>query len=234
MKQCASFTKAVVAAAIALCVKDGKFPWNTPVKDILPDFHTRSEVLHEHMTLVDCLSHRAGMQSSLYWHGSMNNVLISKENSMNFINDLKRVKPFRKELRLENLGSGTHVYFDDGENLAKTYEALDDASVAEVVPMLSRENCDTSMSESPLKQVSFLFSRKIAMNAVSLHETSYAIGWARVQTPGPMGAIGLNADLLHPKPTAEVARGHASHLMLYHQGMMPGNLAAVNLVPSTQ
>lgn len=118
--------------------------------------------------------------------------------------------------------------------MAKTYEALDDASVAEVVPMLSGENRDTSMPESPLKQVSFLFSRKIAMNAVSLHETSYAIGWARVQTPGPMGAIGLNADLLHPKPTPEVARGHASHLILYHQGMMPGNLAAVNLVPSTQ
>lgn len=34
----------------------------------------------------------------------MDNVLISKENSMNFINDLKRVKSFRKEYLYNNLG----------------------------------------------------------------------------------------------------------------------------------
>lgn len=49
-----------------------------------------------------------------------------------------------------------------------------------------------------------------------------------------MGATGLNPDLLLPKPVPEVARGHASHWILCHQGMMSGNLAAVNLVPSTQ
>ena len=52
---CASLTKAIVSAAIGLCVEDGKFTWDTPVKDILPDFHTRSEILHYHMTPVDCL-----------------------------------------------------------------------------------------------------------------------------------------------------------------------------------
>lgn len=296
---CASLTKAVISAAIGLCVEDGRFTWDTPVKDILPDFYTRSEILHHHMTPVDCLSHRSGMQSSLYWLGSMNNVLISKENSMNFINDLKQVKPFRNEYLYNNLGyeiaahilekatgepwerimhsriyqplgmtrTGTHAYFDDGDNVAKTYEALDDASVAEVVPMLSGDNtvggprsamrsciCDlvklyttflesaahqfenrvTSTPNSPLKQVPFLLSPKIAMNQISLHETSYALGWARVQTPGPMGAIGLNPDLLSPKPAPNITRGHASHLILYHQGSMPGNLAAINLVPSTK
>ncbi|KAL8904629.1 MAG: hypothetical protein Q9207_003150 [Kuettlingeria erythrocarpa] len=296
---CASLTKAVVAAAVGLCVEDGKFTWDTLVKDILPDFHTRSEVLHHHMTTVDCLSHRAGMQSSLYWLGSMNNVLISKEKSMDFINDLKQIKPFRNEYLYNNLGyeiashileratgkpwdwilhsriyqplgmtrTGTHAYFDTGDNVAKTYEALDDSSITEVVPMLSGDNTVggpgsamrscirdlvklyttflesaayqfehrvTSSPNSPLKQVPFLFSPKVAMNRVSLRETSYALGWARVQTPGPMGAIGLNPDLLAPKPAPEVARGHESHLILYHQGSMPGNLAAVNLVPSTK
>ncbi|KAL9026675.1 MAG: hypothetical protein Q9196_004698 [Gyalolechia fulgens] len=296
---CASLTKAVVAAAIGLCVEDGKFTWDAPVKDILPDFHTRSEILHHHLTPVDCLSHRAGMQSSLYWLGSLNNVLISKENSMNFINDLKRVKPFRAEYLYNNLGyeiaahlleratgepwerimhsqiyqplgmtrTGTHAYFDTGDNVAKAYAALDDASTAEIVPMLSGdntvggpgsamrscirdlvklyiaflesaayqfENQVTSTPGSPLKQVPFLFSPKIAMNRISLHETSYALGWARMQTPGPMGAIGLNPALLSPRPVPEVARGHGSHLILYHQGSMPGSLAAVNLVPSTK
>lgn len=49
-----------------------------------------------------------------------------------------------------------------------------------------------------------------------------------------MCAISLNPDLLSPKPAPKVARGHASHLILYYQGSMPGNLAAVNLVPSSK
>ncbi|KAF3074082.1 hypothetical protein CFAM422_003842 [Trichoderma lentiforme] len=250
---CASLTKAVVSAAMAICVEGGKPGWDTPIKDILPDFRTNSDILRNHMTAMDYLSHRAGMQSSLYWLGSMNNVLVSKENSMNLINDLKQVKPFRND--------------QGDDDVAKTYQALDDASVVEVVPMLSGgdtvgepgsamrscirdlvklytafiesgqdqfENHTTSTLGSPLKQVPFLFSPQISMNPISRHETSYALGWARVQTPGPMGAIGLNPDLLKPKPMPEVARGHPSELMLYHQGMMPGNLAAVNLVPSTK
>ncbi|KAL8639634.1 MAG: hypothetical protein Q9226_008850, partial [Calogaya cf. arnoldii] len=290
---------AVVAAAVGLCVEDGKFAWDTPVKDILPDFHTRSEILHRHMTPVDCLSHRAGMQNSLYWLGSMNNVLVAKKNSMNFINDLKQVKPFRSDYLYNNLGyeiaahildkataepwdrvlhsrifqqlgmtrTGTHAYFLEDGNAAKTYAALDDASVAQVIPMLSGDNTVggpgsamrscirdlvklytafleaaahqfehqvTSTPGNPLKQVPFLFSPKIAINRISLLENSYALGWARVQTPGPIGAIGLNPNLLAPKPAPDIARDHSSSLILYHQGMMPGNLAAVNLVPSTK
>ncbi|KAH0527545.1 hypothetical protein TsFJ059_002538 [Trichoderma semiorbis] len=76
---CASLTKAVISVAMAICVECGKLGWDTPIKDILPDFSTKSDILRNHITAVDCLSHRAGMQSSLYWLGSMNNVLVSKK-----------------------------------------------------------------------------------------------------------------------------------------------------------
>ncbi|PTB47925.1 hypothetical protein M431DRAFT_549441 [Trichoderma harzianum CBS 226.95] len=212
---CASLTKAVVSAAMAICVEGGKLGWDTPIKDILPDFSTKSDILRNHMTAVDCLSHRAGMQSSLYWLGSMNNVLVSKENSMNLINDLKQVKRFRNEYLYNNLGYeiASHVleqHWMTLQDLVKLYTAFIESGEDQF------KNCTTSTPGSPLKQ------------------TSYALGWARVQTPGPMGAIGLNPDLLKPKPMPEVARGHPSELILYHQGMMPGNLAAVNLVPSTK
>ncbi|KFA45548.1 hypothetical protein S40293_06604 [Stachybotrys chartarum IBT 40293] len=296
---CASLTKAVVAAAVALSVEDGHFAWDNRVKDILPHFHTKSEILRNHMTPIDCLSHRAGMQASLYWLGSMNNVLISCNKSMDFINDLKQIKSFRNEHLYNNLGyeiaghildkvtgvpwgnvlqsrifqpllmtrTGTRAYFDGGDNVAKGYCALEDTSVVEVVPMLSGdntvggagsamrscirdlvqlyaaflnsnahqlENDVTETPGSPLKQVPFLFSSKIAMNRISYHETSYALGWARVQTPAPIGAIGLNPDLVYPDKFPEVARDHPSQLILYHQGRMPGNLAAVNLIPSSK
>jgi CubicO group peptidase (beta-lactamase class C family) len=104
MFPCASLTKAVVSAAIGICVDEGKFGWDTLVKDILPEFHTQDKLLHHHVAVADCLSHHAGMQSSLYWLGSMNNVLIARENSMKFLNDLKRVKPFRSEYLYNNLG----------------------------------------------------------------------------------------------------------------------------------
>ncbi|KAF2679388.1 hypothetical protein K458DRAFT_408240 [Lentithecium fluviatile CBS 122367] len=61
------------------------------------------------------------------------------------------------------------------------------------------------------------------MNSISFHDTKYALGWARLQTP----------DLRSPKPVPHVAREHPSHLVLYHQGSMPGNVAAVNLIPET-
>lgn len=293
---CASLTKAVVSAAVGMCVEEGKFGWDTPVKEILPEFHTRDQVLHHHMTPVDCLSHRAGMQASLYWLGSMNNVLIAQENSMNFVNDLQRVKPFRGQYLYNNLGyelaahilarvtsapweqilhrrifeplgmtrTGTNIQCSTGNNVAKTYTILDDTTPIEVPPMRSGDDtvggpgsamrscikdlvklyssflkagkdqfsrASTSSPGSPLVQVEHLWSARVAMRATSLHETSYALGWARVQTPGPMGAIGLNPDLLLPKPVPHVARDHPSELILYHQGSMPGNLAAVNLIP---
>jgi len=59
---CASLTKAVFSAAMAICVEDGLLEWHTPIKDIAPDFHTQDETLHQQMTTVDCLSHRAGMK----------------------------------------------------------------------------------------------------------------------------------------------------------------------------
>lgn len=297
---CASLTKAVVSAAMGICVEEKKFHWDTPVKEILPEFHTRDKLLHHHMTMADCLCHRAGMQASLYWLGSQNNVLIANDNSMRFLNDLQRLRPFRDQYLYNNLGyeiaahvlarvtgkpwediihteifqkldmtrSGTRFGFDKGDdNVAKAYATLDDASPVNIAPMQSGDNTVggpgsamrscmkdllrlytafleagmdqlatglTSTPQNPLKQVSYLFSPRISMSPTAYLDTSYALGWARVQTPGPMGAIGLNPDLLSPKPPPNVARNHPSELVLYHQGSMPGVLAAVNIVPRTK
>lgn len=268
------------------------------MKDILPDFRTRDTTLHEHMTPVDCLSHRAGMQPSNYWLGSDNNILIAEENSMDVINDLQRVAPFRNVYLYNNHGyeiaghilakvsggswaktlherifeplemcrTGTRAFFDHGDNNAKTYGTLDDASNVEITPMLTGENTvggpgsamrscirdlvkmyasllaagkhqlssgESSTVGSPFKQVPYLWSPKISMSSISLHETTYALGWLRVQTPGPMEVTGVNPNRLSPEAAPYLARDHPSHLVLYHPGMMPGSLAAVILVPST-
>ena len=86
---------------------------------------------------------------------------------------------------------------------------------------------------SPLNQVAQLLSAKIPLNGKSLHEASYAFGWVRSQLPSPMGAVGLNPNLI-PDGMPIVGKGAPSRLVVYHQGSLPGALAAVNLLPETQ
>ena len=87
--------------------------------------------------------------------------------------------------------------------------------------------------DSPLKQVNHIESAKIPMGDPIFRETSYGFGWARVQLPGPMGDMGCN-PLLMPQDMPVVGKGAPSTLMCYHQGSLPGALAAVNLVPETE
>ena len=65
------------------------------MKDVLPEFQTRDEVLNENMTVTDCLSHRSGMETGEYWYRSDNQGLVPAEKRMDFINDLGRVHAFR-------------------------------------------------------------------------------------------------------------------------------------------
>lgn len=293
-----SLTKAMVSAAMAMLVEEGALTWDTLVKDILPDFYTKDDVLHNMTTITDLLSHRTGMSTSNYWLGSQNNILIRAADSMKFLNNQQLVKPFRGQWQYNNLGyeiaghvidkisgmtwsqmlksrifepldlqrTGTHTNFQDDDNVASAYGTLDDATPTEIDKVKAGENTfgganggvrscvkdllklymaimgagehqyrtgETSTPESPLKQVSYLLSSHIPLTGTSLRESSYACGWVRAQLPGPMGAVGLNPKLM-PDGMPIVAQGSQSQLMIYHQGSLPGALAAVNLLPDTQ
>jgi len=91
----------------------------------------------------------------------------------------------------------------------------------------------TSTKDSPLKQVSHLMSAKMPMSQPTRSETSYAFGWARVQLPGRLGDIGCNPGLM-PHGMPIVGKGAPSQLVIYHQGSLPGALAAVLLLPDNE
>lgn len=86
---------------------------------------------------------------------------------------------------------------------------------------------------SPLKHVGQLLSSNIPLKKTSLRESSYALGWVRSQLPNSMGAVGLNPKWM-PNGMPTVGKGIASRLVVYHQGSLPGALAAVNLLPESQ
>ncbi|KAI9681328.1 MAG: hypothetical protein M1817_002611 [Caeruleum heppii] len=91
----------------------------------------------------------------------------------------------------------------------------------------------TSTEGSPLKQITQLMSAKIPMDQPSRNEVSCALGWGRVQLPGPMGQIGINPGLM-PDGMPVVGKGIPSQLVILHQGSLPSALSFVALHPDTE
>ena len=102
--QVASLTKSMVAAEIGLLVEEKKMDWDTPHKELLPEWHVTDPVVRNTVTIVDCLAHRTGLQMNNYWLQSNNNIVIPLKDSMKFLNSLISVKLFRGQHQYNNLG----------------------------------------------------------------------------------------------------------------------------------
>ncbi|KAM0513578.1 hypothetical protein ACHAPE_007628 [Trichoderma viride] len=63
-----SITKSFIVAGIARLVEDKKLTWNSPVRDVLPEFEQDDAIIAETLTVADILSHRSGLAGS----GDMN------------------------------------------------------------------------------------------------------------------------------------------------------------------
>jgi CubicO group peptidase (beta-lactamase class C family) len=99
-----SLTKALVAETVGTLVEEGKLEWDTRVKDILPDFNIKDDTIRSQATITDLLSHRTGFTVSDYYLGAENNVLISKEDTLVFLNDQIAIQPIRSTWQYNNLG----------------------------------------------------------------------------------------------------------------------------------
>lgn len=85
---------------------------------------------------------------------------------------------------------------------------------------------------SPLKHVRQLMSPHMQLPEEIYEKSSYGLGWTLTDLPAPMGAIGLNPDLVDETPV--VGREAFSRKVVYHQGSLAGALSAVNLFPETE
>jgi CubicO group peptidase (beta-lactamase class C family) len=65
-----SISKSFTAALIAAGVERGEFDWDTPVREILPEFRLMDETASRDATLSDLLSHMTGLpRHDLLWYG---------------------------------------------------------------------------------------------------------------------------------------------------------------------
>ncbi|KAM3431710.1 hypothetical protein NHJ13734_007195 [Beauveria thailandica] len=91
-----SLSKKFTASAIGILVDEGRLSWQTSVREILREYHSRSQFTTQELTVEDLLSHRSGMAHSHYWwYGAGGELLIDKSQTMSFINGLKSASSLR-------------------------------------------------------------------------------------------------------------------------------------------
>lgn len=93
-----SVTKSFIAAGIARLVEDKKLTWDTPVRDILPEFEQEDANIAETLTIADILSHRSGLAGSgdlnLAFQGD-GDMLLQKESLFPLVRQFKQLFPIR-------------------------------------------------------------------------------------------------------------------------------------------
>ncbi|KAM5343509.1 hypothetical protein ACJ41O_012046 [Fusarium nematophilum] len=95
-----SVTKSFIAAGISNLVDQGKLSWDTPVKQILPEFQQANQVVEEMLTISDLLSHRSGLAGfgdmSLAFQGD-GDMLLPKSSLLDVVKQFPTLFPFRSD-----------------------------------------------------------------------------------------------------------------------------------------
>ncbi|KAM3539820.1 hypothetical protein ARSEF1564_007261 [Beauveria bassiana] len=100
-----TMAKALTASAVGILVHEGKLQWNTPIREILPGFQTRSAAVTSHLNVVDLLSHRAGLaRSNFWWQGVEGKLLLEKSQLLDFYSKLEPTGSFRADWAYSNWG----------------------------------------------------------------------------------------------------------------------------------
>jgi CubicO group peptidase (beta-lactamase class C family) len=92
MQPIASVTKSFTVAALATLVRAGKFSWDKPVRDYLPDFKMHNEYSTMNVTPRDLVTHRTGVPRH---DSSWFNAIASREELYKRIPHLEPSAPLR-------------------------------------------------------------------------------------------------------------------------------------------
>lgn len=95
-----SCSKAFTSFGVGLLVDEGKLTWDTPVRDILPEFSLRDETAANHATIRDILCHRTGLprHDRSWWKGTA-----TRKELLARLAHLQPTKEFRAEYQYQNI-----------------------------------------------------------------------------------------------------------------------------------
>lgn len=100
-----SLSKAFTASIYGSLVDEGVVDWDSPIRDILPDFSSGSSEVEALINAIDLLSHRTGIAGgeSLYFHAQP---LLDDTSLVAAYAGLPQLEPFRSTMQYNNLGYG--------------------------------------------------------------------------------------------------------------------------------
>ena len=100
-----TLAKSFTASAIGMLVHQGKLKWDTPIRDIFPEFHSISSTVEENLNIVDLLSHRSGLaRSNYWWQGAESALFLQKRDLLSFYSTLAKTGNFRADWAYSNWG----------------------------------------------------------------------------------------------------------------------------------
>ena len=95
-----SISKSFAATGLGMLVDQGKLTWDTPVRDLLPEFRLKDRSATEGATLLDLLSHRTGLpRHDRLWYASG----LSRRELVERLRFLEPSKEFRAAWQYNNL-----------------------------------------------------------------------------------------------------------------------------------
>ena len=100
-----TLAKTFTASAVAMLVHQGLLRWDTPIREILPNFKSSNPTVEENLNVVDLLSHRSGLERSNYWwQGAEGALLLRKKDLLPFYAKLRKTGAFRGDWAYSNWG----------------------------------------------------------------------------------------------------------------------------------
>jgi CubicO group peptidase (beta-lactamase class C family) len=98
-----SLSKGMTAAAVGLLVEDGKFTWETPIKDLLLGYRQRNETIAPLITVTDLLAHRTGLNSpAALWSQGENKGYLPRTEILPIFSSAPSVQEFRASFKYCN------------------------------------------------------------------------------------------------------------------------------------
>ncbi|MEW5822559.1 MAG: serine hydrolase [Cyanobacteriota bacterium] len=96
----ASNTKSMTCFALGILEDEGKFDWNRPIKDYLPDFKLKDEYATNHVSAKDLVLHQSGVPGhDSVWYGSN----LSRDDVYNILQYLEPSKELRSGWQYNNM-----------------------------------------------------------------------------------------------------------------------------------
>ena len=101
----ASLSKSFTAAGIGILVEEGKLAWDTPIRDILPDFKHANKTINDKATILDFMSHRTGLAPrNMLWLHEFAGVDLRRNETLKMTSYLETVFEFRTRWLYSNWG----------------------------------------------------------------------------------------------------------------------------------